>query len=70
MFFGLIPLLRAFLALVIVVGWLVSRNVQRLLAAYIITVVVFTYISALIFYDYEALVNPDLHGFGNALWWA
>ena len=69
-FFGLIPLLRAFLALVIVVGWLVSRNVQRLLAAYIITVVVFTYISALIFYDYEALVNPDLHGFGNALWWA
>lgn len=70
MFFGLIPLLRAFLALMIVVGWLVSRNVQRLLAAYIITVVVFTYISALIFYDYEALVNPDLHGFGNALWWA
>ena len=70
LFFGLIPLLRAFLAMVIVVGWLVSRNVQRLLAAYIITVVVFTYISALIFYDYEATVNPDLHGFGNALWWA
>ena len=43
---------------------------RRLLAAYIFTVVVFTYISALIFYDYEAPVNPALHGFGNALWWA
>ena len=32
--------------------------------------VVFTYISALVFYDYEALANPKLHGFGNALWWA
>lgn len=70
MLFGLIPLLRAFLAMVIVVGWLVNNNVRRLLAAYIFTVVVFTYISALIFYDYEAPVNPALHGFGNALWWA
>lgn len=70
MLFGLIPLLRAFLAMVIVAGWLVNNNVRRLLAAYIFTVVVFTYISALIFYDYEAPVNPALHGFGNALWWA
>ncbi|MEG2756485.1 MAG: ion channel, partial [Mucinivorans sp.] len=30
----------------------------------------FTYLSALVFYDYEVLVNPQLHGFGNALWWA
>ncbi len=42
----------------------------KLFFAYIFTVVVFTYISALVFYDYEILVNSKLHGFGNALWWA
>lgn len=67
---GLIPLLRAFLAMVIVVRWMVSGNkMRRLFWAYIFTVVVFTYISALVFYDYEVLVNTKLHGFGNALWW-
>lgn len=68
---GLIPLLRAFLAMVIVVKWLVSGNkLRRIFWAYIFTVVVFTYISALVFFDYELPVNPKLHGFGNALWWA
>lgn len=69
---GLIPLLRAFLAMFIIVQWMVrGKNRMRwLFAAYIFTVVVFTYISALIFYDYEVLVNPKLQGFGNALWWA
>lgn len=68
---GLIPLLRAFLAMVIVVRWLVSGNkLRRIFWAYIFTVVVFTYISGLVFYDYELPVNPKLEGFGNALWWA
>lgn len=69
---GLIPLLRAFLAMFIIVQWMArGKNRMRwLFAAYIFTVVVFTYISALIFYDYEVLVNPKLQGFGNALWWA
>lgn len=43
---------------------------KRLLAAYLITVVMFTYIAALIFFDYEMGVNPKLTNFGNALWWA
>ena len=68
---GLIPLLRAFLAMVIIVRWLVRGNkMRRIFFAYIFTVVVFTYISALVFYDYEVLVNPKLHCFGTALWWA
>ncbi len=70
MLLGLMPLLRAFLAMYVIVQWLVADKVRKLFAAYIFTVVVFTYISALIFYDYEVLVNPKLHGFGNALWWA
>ena len=53
-----------------VVRWLVDNKIRQLFTAYIFTVVVFTYISALVFYDYEILVNDKLHGFGNALWWA
>lgn len=70
MLIGIMPLLRAFLAMGIIVKWLVSGRFHRFFAAYLFTVVVFTYISALVFYDYEVLVNPKLHGFGNALWWA
>lgn len=65
-----VTLLRAFLALYIIVRWLVDSSINRLFTAYIITLVVFTYLSALIFYEYEAPVNRNLHGFGNALWWA
>ena len=68
---GLVPMLRAFLAMFIIVRWMALRNrMQWLFAAYLFTVVVLTYLSALVFYDYEALVNPKLEGFGNALWWA
>ena len=65
-----LPLLRSFLSIYVVARWLVGGQVKRLLAAYVITVVLFTYLSALLFYDYEILVNPHLHNFGGALWWA
>ena len=68
---GLVPMLRAFLAMFIIVQWMArGSRMQWLFVAYIFTVVVFTYLSALVFYDYEVLVNPKLEGFGNALWWA
>ncbi|MEE1098995.1 MAG: two pore domain potassium channel family protein [Alistipes sp.] len=67
---AIIPLLRAFLALFVVVRWLVQGSAKQLFIAYLVTVVMFTYLSALIFYDYEIYVNPHLKGFGNALWWA
>ena len=69
---GLIPMLRAFLAMTIIVEWMVSQKnrLGRIFWAYIFTVVVFTYLSALVFYDYEVGVNAKLTGFGNALWWA
>ncbi len=69
---GLIPMLRAFLAMTIIIEWMVSEKyrMSRIFWAYIFTVVVFTYLSALVFYDYEVDVNTKLAGFGNALWWA
>ena len=65
-----LPLLRAFVAMGIVVRWFVAGGVGRIFWAYIFTVVCFTYLAALMFYDYEVMVNDKLHGFGNALWWA
>lgn len=70
MLIGIMPLLRAFLAMTIVVRWLVDNRVRQFFFAYLITVVLFTYLAALVFYDYEQPVNPKLDGFGNALWWA
>ena len=34
------------------------------------SVLVFTYLASLVFYDYEILVNPRLTDYGDALWWA
>ena len=65
-----LPLLRSFVAMGVVVWWFIDSKVSRIFAAYLFTVVCFTYLAALIFYDYEILVNDKLHGFGNALWWA
>lgn len=65
-----IVMLRAVMALYITLKWLIARRTTRLLWAYIATVVVFTYFSALFFYEYEAPVNSAVHGFGDALWWA
>lgn len=70
MFLGVIPLLRAIIAGYVVVRWFAERGVRRVFSAYAMTVVLLTYLSALVFYDYEVSVNTHLHGFGNAVWWA
>ena len=65
-----LPLLRSFVAMGVVVKWFINGKANRLFGAYLFTVVCFTYLAALMFYDYEVDVNDKLHGFGNALWWA
>lgn len=67
---GLIPVLRSLFAMFIIVDWLVSGRTSRLMASYTVTLLLFTYISALVFYDCEIGVNPRLDNFGDALWWA
>lgn len=65
-----IVVLRAILALYITLRWLIERRITRLLWAYISTVAVATYFAALLFYEFEAPINPSLHSFGDAVWWA
>ena len=67
----MITLLRAFLAMYLVVRWLVGGgSARQLFFAYLFTVVVFTYLSGIVFYDFEIHVNPNLHTLGDAMWWA
>ena len=70
MLMGLVPLLRALLGLYVLFTWIINNRVTRLLTSYVLSMLVFTYFAALIFYDYEIEVNPALHDFGDAIWWA
>lgn len=70
MLMGLVPLLRALLGLYVLFTWIINNRVTRLLTTYVLSMLVFTYFAALIFYDYEIEVNPALHDFGDAIWWA
>ncbi len=71
MLIALMPILRAFVAIYILLRWIMrGESARRLLFAYILSVTSFTYISALLFYDCEMQINPDVVNFGDALWWA
>jgi len=48
-----IPILRMLLAVYLVAQWVVKDGIKRLFAAYAFTLLLFTYLSALIFYDFE-----------------
>ncbi len=68
---GMMPQLRAFLALYIVLRWIIRKpTVRRVFYAYILTVATLTYIAALLFYNSEISANEKLTSFGDALWWA
>ncbi|MFR9649086.1 MAG: ion channel [Rikenellaceae bacterium] len=66
-----VPIVRSLLALFIILRWVIRGNTaRRLFFAYTLAVLLFTYVSALIFYDLEYGVNSELKSFGDALWWA
>ena len=67
---GILPVPLLLLAAWYLLDWLDNLRVHRLFVTYLWGVLLFTYLSALIFYDFEAAINHQLHGFGNALWWA
>ncbi|MFR9527762.1 MAG: ion channel [Rikenellaceae bacterium] len=68
---GLLPILRAFVSFYRLFVRLVSaQSIDKILLAYLMVTVLFTYVAALIFYDVEYHVNSNLKGLGNAIWWA
>ncbi len=68
---ALTPTLRLFVAIYIVLRWLVRETTaQRIFYAYILSVTSLTYISSLLFYECEVNLNSAINSFGDALWWA
>ncbi len=68
---GFLPIVRALISFYRLFMRLVSaQSIDKILVAYLMVTLLFSYIAALIFYDCEVGINPSLHGFGNAVWWA
>ena len=65
-----IIILRSVMALYITLRWMISSRTTRLFWAYIATVLLCTYLAALLFYEFEAPLNAEVKGFGDAIWWA
>ncbi|MFR9620330.1 MAG: ion channel [Rikenellaceae bacterium] len=71
MLIALMPILRTFVAIYILLRWIIrGESARRLLYAYLLSVLSLTYISALLFYDCEMALNDKINNFGDALWWA
>ncbi|MFI3332796.1 MAG: potassium channel family protein [Rikenellaceae bacterium] len=68
---GLLPICRAIISFYrLFVRLVTAQSIDKILLAYLMVTLLFTYIAALIFYDVEYHVNENLHGLGNAIWWA
>lgn len=65
-----IPLARGALALAIVVGYVSKNRLINIFASYMVVLVAIVYFGSLIFYEREHGVNPDVHSYMSALWWA
>lgn len=64
------PLIRGGYAMAIVVGWFTSNKATGLFFSYIITLISTVYFASLTFYLFENGVNPLVHDYKDALWWA
>ena len=65
-----IPLMRGGYALAIVVGWLTSNKAASLFVTYLITLIATVFFASLVFFMFERNVNPLVHDYSDALWWA
>ena len=54
----------------IVVGWLTSSKASSLFISYITMLLATVYFSSMIFFVLEHKVNPMVHQYSDALWWA
>lgn len=65
-----IPLLRGGYALAIVVGWFTYTRIASLFVTYLAVMFSTVYFASLAFFVIEHKVNPPVHNYGDALWWA
>lgn len=65
-----LPIIRGGAALVVLVKLLVGNRITGLLIAYLAIFFSVTYFQTLIFYVFEAGMNPQVKSYPDALWWA
>lgn len=67
---GFVPLLRGGYGLVMIARWFTKYTTTSLMVSYLTILVVVTYFTSLIFFVVEQGVNPLVHRYWDALWWA
>lgn len=65
-----LPLIRGFFSIYIIVGWYVKNLGSRVLVSYFFISCCVVYFSSLLFFSFEREVNPAVHDYYDALWWA
>lgn len=67
---GFVPLLRGGYGLVMLARWFTKYTTTSLMVSYLTILIVVTYFTSLIFFVVEQGVNPLVHRYWDALWWA
>ena len=68
--FRFIPLVRGYIAFILIAYGLLRDLASGLLITYIVVLFSFIYYCSLIFYVLESSVNPMLHSFWDSLWYS
>ena len=67
---SLLPIVVIVMAVYILLEWIDQRQIHQLFFTYLVGVALFTYLAALLFYDFEGVATGTPANFGDALWWA
>lgn len=65
-----IPMVRAAYVLAMVTGTFTRDRVTDMFTCYLLLLLVILYFSSMMFFVEEHKVNPDVHSYWSALWWA
>ncbi len=65
-----LPMVRGAVGVYQLIDYVTPSRVSAIMWSYIVLIILFTYLSSLIFYSYEEVVNSAVDNFGTALWWA
>ena len=69
-FLKCLPMVRGAVGIYMLIKYITPSRVSAIMWSYIVLIVLVTYISSLVFYAYEEVVNHAVEGFGTALWGA
>lgn len=65
-----IVFIRGGYGLVVMINWFTKSKATNLMITYLVMLVAMAYFGSLVFYGLEKGLNPSLHTFGDAIWWA